>query len=362
MALTADEFEQLISQSPDIVVATDRSGTVIYYNDGAKHSLGYRSEEVLGTSVVRFYPDLDEARRVMNAMRSPGYGGPGRVSTFQTTFLSKSGRTIPVAISGCILRDEKGEEDGTIGFAKDLRAILRKDQLATLGEVAIGLSHEISNPLSVILNQLELLEQELEQLAGERETVVEEERMDAVRREVARISEVLERLGTMVEEERYETVDYIGPARMLDLRRPQTPADPRLRGLRVLVADDDLGICRSLAELLERDGCAVETVQDGQEALERMETQPFDVVVSDVVMPQMDGYELFSTLRDRYPGVPVLLMTAFTYDKDHIIKRSRRAGLDAVIFKKPVDPDRLREAILDAVFGRKDPEAIPQGP
>jgi len=359
MTLTADEFEQLISQSPDIVVGTDRSGTVVYYNDGAKHSLGYRSDEVLGSSVVRFYPDLDEARRVMNAMRSPGHGGPGRVSTFQTTFVSKSGQTIPVAISGCILRDEKGEEDGTIGFAKDLREILRKDQLATLGEVAIGLSHEISNPLSVILNQLELLEQELEQLAGERETVVEEERMDAVRREVARISEVLERLGTMVEEERYETVDYIGPARMLDLSRPQTPADPRLQGLRVLVADDDLGICRSLAELLERDGCAVETVQDGQEALERMEVRPFDVVVSDVVMPQMDGYELFSTLRDRHPGVPVLLMTAFTYDKDHIIKRSRRAGLDAVIFKKPVDPDRLRQAILDAVFGRKDPEVTP---
>jgi len=357
MALTADKFEQLVAQSPDIVVGTDRAGTVVYYNDGAKRSLGYRPEEVLGTSVVRFYPDLEEARRVMRAMRDPGHGGPGRVETFQTTFLSKSGRTIPVAISGCILHDEQSAEDGTIGFAKDLRGILRKDQLATLGEVAIGLSHEISNPLSVILNQLELLEQELERLAGERETVVEEERMDAVRREVARISEVLDRLGTMVEQERYETVDYIGPARMIDLREPQSPVDPRLRGLRVLVADDDLGICRTLAELLERDGCVVETAQDGLEALERMERQGFDVVVSDVVMPQMDGYELFSELRERHPGVPVLLMTAFTYDKDHIIKRSRRAGLEAVIFKKPVDPDRLRQAIVDAVFGRKDPDA-----
>ena len=46
---------------------------------------------------------------------------------------------IPVAISGTLLYDEAGEEDGTIGFAKDLREILRKDQLATLGEVAVGL-------------------------------------------------------------------------------------------------------------------------------------------------------------------------------------------------------------------------------
>jgi hypothetical protein len=42
-------------------------------------------------------------------------------------------------------------------------------------------------------------------------------------------------------------------------------------------------------------------------------------------------------------------MTAFHYDKDHIIKRSRMMGLEAVIFKKPVDPKRLREAIVEMV-------------
>jgi hypothetical protein len=52
------------------------------------------------------------------------------------------------------------------------------------------------------------------------------------------------------------------------------------------------------------------------------------------------------------------MMTAFHYDKDHIIKRSRVAGLGTVIFKKPVDPDRLRAAILDAVTtARRGPSA-----
>ena len=46
------------------------------------------------------------------------------------------------------------------------------------------------------------------------------------------------------------------------------------------------------------------------------------------------------------------MMTAFHYDKDHIIKRSRMEGLEGVIFKKPVDPDRLREAIIESVKGR----------
>ncbi len=351
MALTSDTLLQLIAHSTDIVVATDRSGTVSYCNDGAKRSLGYAPEEVMGQPVVRLYPDLVEAKRVKRAMHDPGHGGLNEVETFQTTFLSKTGERIPVAISGCVLFDEAGEEDGTIGFAKDLREILRKDQLATLGEVAVGLSHEINNPLNVILNQAELLERDLERLAGDADTSVETERLDAMRREISRIAEILERLGEMVEQEKYETVDYIGPARMIDLRGGTSePRDPRLRGMRILVVDDDLGICRSLAQILESDGCVVETAQDGEAALNRVREGRFDAVVSDVVMPNMDGYELYTTLHRTHPKLPVLLMTAFTYDKDHIIKRSRLEGLRTVLFKKPVDPARLREALLQAVL------------
>ena len=76
-------------------------------------------------------------------------------------------------------------------------------------------------------------------------------------------------------------------------------------------------------------------------------------MLSDVVMPKMDGYELYTTIRKPHPDLPVLMMTAFHYDKDHIIKRSRLEGLEGVIFKKPVDPDRLREVILETVGNRK---------
>ena len=67
----------------------------------------------------------------------------------------------------------------------------------------------------------------------------------------------------------------------------------------MLVADDDLGIARSLKEILEPDGCRVVTASDGLEALEKLMAQPFDVVLTDVVMPNMDGHELFLTLRER---------------------------------------------------------------
>ena len=63
-------------------------------------------------------------------------------------------------------------------------------------------------------------------------------------------------------------------------------------------------------------------------------------------MPDLDGYDLYMEVRERYRQTPVILMTAYFYDKDHVIKRSRLEGLQEVIFKKPVDPARLKQIIL----------------
>ena len=352
MTLKREHFEELTKRSTDIIVGTDRKGRVNYFNDGAHDSLGYDSEEILGEFVGLFYPSVEEARRVGQAMLGPDHGGPGVCNTLETSFVARSGEEIPVAISGTVLFDDKGKADGTIGFAKDLREILHKDQLATLGEVAIGLSHEINNPLAVIVNQATLLENDVARLVGESDSSVENERLDAIRREVARITEVVERLTDMVHSDSYETTGYVGPARMVDLRsedRKRHEPDARLAGLRILVADDDPGISRTLQEMLEVDGCEVETAENGAQALAALERAQFDLLLSDVVMPKMDGHELYLKVRASYPEMPVLMMTAFHYDKDHIIKRSRMEGLEGVIFKKPVDPERLRHAIAESV-------------
>jgi len=354
MALSHERLQKLIDRSSDIVVGTDVHGTVIYYNDGASRVLGFTPDEILGRFVGQLYPTVEEARRVMQAMRSADHGGVGYVETFETEFLAKSGSRIPVAISGTLIIDDQGIEDGTIGFAKDLRDILHREGLARLGEAAVGLSHEINNPLAVIVNQVELLEAEIEEIAGERDSSVEFERLEAVRREVARISGILGRFGEMVRADEVETVRYVGPARMLDLReRQRSRADARLAGLRILIADDDGGICRTLQEILESCDCEVTTAHDGAEALIRIQQCDFDLVLSDVVMPNMDGYELYQAIKRDHPQLPILMMTAFHHDKDHIIKRSRLEGLEGVIFKKPVDPGRLRDAIVEAVGSRR---------
>jgi PAS domain S-box-containing protein len=341
MALSKEALERLIEASPDIVVATDARGTVAYYNDGARENLGYSREEIIGRFVAQLYPSLDEAKRVKAAMRSGLESGRGRVINFPTRFVSKSGLEIPVAISGAILYDDQGREQGTIGFAKDLREIIRKDQLAVLGEIAVGLSHEINNPLEVITNQLELLERFLADHSRAEDLAVERARVEAIRREVHRVEDQLQRLADMARQETYASAPYVQDARMIDLARGASP----LAGRRALVVDDDRAVRDSVAEILRAEGCEVDVAADGTAALAALERRDYDLVLSDVVMPGMDGYELYQEVRRRKPRTAVALMTAFYYDKDHIIKRSRMEGLQGVLFKKPIDPERLRKTL-----------------
>ncbi|HSP95977.1 MAG TPA: response regulator, partial [Candidatus Dormibacteraeota bacterium] len=347
--LPSSSFERLVESSPDIVVAVDRNGTVIYYNDGAEKGLGYTAAEILGENVGRLYPSMQEAHRVMVAMRSDDSGGPGKVKNFETTFITRSGEALPVAISGSILYDENGLEMGSIGFAKDIREIRQRDRLATLGEVAVALCHEINSPLEVILNDTELLSAFVRRKATDEEAVVEEERVDAVRREVLKIQEIVNRLVDMAREGQYGTRDYLVGQQMTDVSRPTaTPglrrSDGGLEGLRVLVVDDDLGVCRSLRDVLLAEGCEVLVASDGLRALEILNRTSVDIIISDVVMPDLDGYDLFMEVKRR-GTTPVILMTGYYYDRDHVIKRSRLEGLESVIFKKPIDPARLKAMI-----------------
>ncbi len=350
-------FEKLLENSPDIIVAVDRRGTIIFYNDGARSTLGYSPEEVLGEHVGRLYPDVTEARKVMTAMRA-GYGAedPGRIRNFETTFLTKSGTRIPVAISGSLIHTAEGDELGSIGFAKDLSEIRRHDQLVTVGQVAIGLAHDVNNLLVVILNNLKLHEKHIARISSDEDFIVESERLESTHTALARIRAIVDKVSEVGRGTEYATREYLPGTQMTDLRvtAPAARASGataedgvagELNGIRILVVDDDLGVCQSLRDLLTQEGCDVLVATGGREGLARLDTEAVDLVLSDVVMPDLDGHELFQEIKARHPGLPVVLMTAFTFDKDHIIKRSKLDGLDDVIYKKPIDPPKLRSII-----------------
>ena len=367
MPLPVQYFQKLVESCPDIIISVDKHGIITFYNDGARQNLGFSHEEVLGKSVLEIYPTLDEARRVMAAMRASAGEGQGRIRSFETTFKTKKGESIPVAISAAIIYDENDQEIGSIGFAKDLRDIRLRDQLVTLAEIAIGVSHEVNNSLEVLVNQVELLQKYVERVATDEDYIVESDRLVSVASQVKKIQDITARISQMAEEGEYGTKEYLSGKMMTDLHtgqdgkdgeRPKPDERYPLRGVKILIVDDDAGICQSLRDLLEAEECQVETAASGVYAMQWLERSRFDLVLSDVVMPDIDGYQLYQHVKKSAPNLPVILMTAFNYDKDHIIKRSCLEGLQGVIFKKPVNPALLKKALLQQCR----PERVQQQP
>jgi len=351
-------FEKLLESSPDIVVAVDRQGTIIFYNDGARQTLGYSSSEVLGKNVSMVYPSLEEAQRVMAALRAD-QGGKGHIHNFECQLRNKAGHVVPVAMSGSLIYDQRGKEHGSIGFAKEIAELQLREQIETLGELAIGLAHEINNPLESLVNNVELLDRFLKRHASSDDYRAEHERLASMKRELRRIQAIVERVGEMAANGTYGTIEYMPGKLMADLgieehseeESSAKEAEPHhLSGKTVLVVDDDPDVSRSVREILEDEGCKVLVSHSGSEALSELDRQPVDLVLSDVVMPDMDGYQLFRKLQSTRPDLPIVLMTAYYYDKDHVLKRSAANGLKDVIFKKPIKPARLIQ-LIDARIG-----------
>src|SRR5580692_3645863 len=79
----------------------------------------------------------------------------------------------------------------------------------------------------------------------------------------------------------------------------------------VLVVDDDEQDRCILSSIVSSLGYGVETAGDGREALAKLDTTPISAIVTDLMMPKMDGFELLRTLAERGPSVPAIVLTSF---------------------------------------------------
>lgn len=132
-------------------------------------------------------------------------------------------------------------------------------------------------------------------------------------------------------------------------REERTAATPS-RKLHILVADDNLVNLRLARSLLAKQGHSVLTVGSGREALAALEQQSFDLVLMDVQMPDMDGFEATKVIRAQerisQKHLPIVAMTAHAMIGDR--ERCLAAGMDSYV-TKPVDANKLSAAIADAV-------------
>ncbi len=100
---------------------------------------------------------------------------------------------------------------------------------------------------------------------------------------------------------------------------------------RILVVDDQESMRLLLQDMLEEIGYEVSLAESGTEALKMLEESQFDLVLSDLNMPEMDGSVLLKEIKARYPGLPVVIITG--YGTFHTEKRLMREGADGYISK-----------------------------
>ncbi len=114
----------------------------------------------------------------------------------------------------------------------------------------------------------------------------------------------------------------------------------------ICIVDDEeeLGLNLKLEFSQMRPNWKVHTFSDGMKAMQEIIKGKVDLVLTDIAMPDMDGYELFWRIKDYDENIPVIMMTGFGYDPNHVLVRAKVDGLKDVLYK-PFDIEKLAELI-----------------
>lgn len=115
---------------------------------------------------------------------------------------------------------------------------------------------------------------------------------------------------------------------------------------KVLVVDDDPVVARSFDRVLSGKGYAVITAASGQEALNKLESEDYDVVFTDIKMPGMSGLEMAEQVKERRPWLPVVIITGYGSPDNEA--RAEAAGVSSFL-RKPLSPDMIEDSAQKAL-------------
>ena len=169
---TREYLQNIIDNSPVLIITSNLDGNIVSFNRGAEESLGYRSDEVIGKSGSVLFIDPSLREELLHQVRKTGKP----VRDYSTELRRKDGAPLPVSMTLSQLRDSSGRMIGIVGISKDIsqrkalmQQILQSERQAAVGRLASGVAHEINNPLAIIseiagfLN--EMLEDESDKLS-----------------------------------------------------------------------------------------------------------------------------------------------------------------------------------------------------
>ncbi|HEU4523083.1 MAG TPA: response regulator, partial [Thermoanaerobaculia bacterium] len=202
------------------------------------------------------------------------------------------------------------------------------------------LLHDLRSPLNQIIGYSEIL---VEESLERKEAATDLQR---IRSAGQRMLEIIEENFTAGENEPVHAAE-VTPAQREEALSEQISTEPGL----VLVVDDDAGNREVLARRLTRQGHNVETASNGQEALQLLAGKPFDLVLLDIMMPEMDGYEVLRHIKagEEARHIPVIMISALHEVQSAV--RCIEAGAEDYL-TKPFEPTLLK-ARIDTCLEKK---------
>jgi CheY-like chemotaxis protein len=222
-------------------------------------------------------------------------------------------------------------------FSRDVAAalgtleLLVAEKATTAAESVEAIHTAVALPIDDILNEAVSV---MEHYIGHEPGVIS--RLERILRNARDIKQVIQKVG-----------QTMAPSEAVP-ESLQTEIRPLLSGRRILVADADENVRSAAHALLERYDCSVETAHDGTETLSMVRNITalggYDLVLADIRLPDMSGYELLQKLAECSETLPLVLMTGFGYDPGHSIVKARQAGLKEVLYK-PFRLDQLLETV-----------------
>lgn len=229
-----------------------------------------------------------------------------------------------------------------VAVALNTLELLRAEKASTAQESVEAIHSAVALPVDVILNDAVNI---MERYIGHEPEVVE--RLQSILRNARDIKQLIQKVGQkMTPVQAHPDMDE-GQSRAL------------LRGARILVVDADESVRSAAHNLLERYGCIVETAHDGGEAIYMVRNMAmegnYDIILVDIRLPDMSGYELLLKLQEIMDPVPLVLMTGFGYDPGHSIVKARQAKLPLYgELCKPFRLDQLLDTIERILKTRQD--------
>ncbi len=174
-ALTSSEkkYRDLYDNAPDMYYTLNEDKVIIDCNDTEAKMLGYSKDDIIGRPLANFL--TKESRKFLDSDYM-ALKEKGALFNLERTFIRKDGSTFPAIINVFANKDDQGKMTGTRAIARDITErkqaeaeTMRAGHLASIGELAAGVAHEINNPINGIINYAEILSRKSAQNSSEKD-------------------------------------------------------------------------------------------------------------------------------------------------------------------------------------------------